>query len=197
MHCLTLFSEHLDDILSIGSQVCQGVQSFVFEFEDSSYSATNDEKGVTDPTLAAFAQACPNLTKFQLQGTAFLPNHTLIAFLKHCPLLEFVEITNHSRSQRMGLTSNVFDALLEDPNLAPNLTTLVIPDIRDGDCTGREKAKVKKSLKALSKARASQPTLIIKLVDVDEEKEYGDWEITRREVRQERGDKTRWRGRPS
>lgn len=92
--------------------MCHSLRPFVFRFHDVSYTAHNGADDLTDGTLAAFAEACPNLTKVQLQGTSGLGDEMFIAFFQHCPNLSYLEITGMGYSK---ITGRGFDAVCQNP----------------------------------------------------------------------------------
>lgn len=160
----------------MGQEVCHGLKSFIFNYSDVSYDAKNDADSLTDAAVVAFAQACPNLTKVQIQGIYKQGNDSVIAFFEHCPKLKHLEITGKSDN----VNARVFDVIVQNPAWAPQMKQLLLTDKND------EKAYMK-AMRELSRAR---PTLMIKLASIHENKKWGDWELDRYDVMYKKGRKT-------
>jgi hypothetical protein len=109
----------------MGFRVCHSLRTLIFEYEDVSYTAHNDAKGLTDGMVAAFAHACPNLTKVRLRGTCGLGDAALLAFFEHCPKLQVLEITAGSRSDAK-ITGSAFDTICQNPCWGAKVKQLLV-----------------------------------------------------------------------
>ena len=81
---------------------------------------------MTHETVVRLAKACPKLKKVHLQGTTSLTDESLLAFFQYCPNLVSLEITGieHRGSHFLGAA---FEALQEEQTWVPILKKLMLP----------------------------------------------------------------------
>ena len=112
-------SDHVHEIVSLGSNVCRKLTDFVFIYDDVSYCARNSASSLTNETVVRLARACPNLKRLQLQHACSLTDESLLAFFEYCSSLSSLEVTgDHARPTFSG---SALDAL----------RNLILPDIKD------------------------------------------------------------------
>ncbi|KAG8424729.1 hypothetical protein J3458_001500 [Metarhizium acridum] len=116
------------------------------------------------------ARMCPSLRFVRLQGfRKNLSDAIFIAFLSNCPNLNYLELAGPGAAK--GTISQAsFDALLEHPNWAPKLKTLLIPPFDEHISVKYEKCRMK-AMRAVSKERA------IELTSLMYDKKWGDWKL--------------------
>ncbi|KAK0639964.1 hypothetical protein B0T16DRAFT_338159 [Cercophora newfieldiana] len=175
-----LTDQHIHQLLDTGPTICGNLESFVFIHEDVSYDAKNDAHGITDVGLVRLARACPNLTKFQLQASRHLTDAAVLAFYLFCPKLTFLEFT-HWAGRNKFTRAGVFDFLHSCLSLVPELDTLRLSPSDKAGLT------MKKDDKAMRKMTRGRPGLVHTVVEVGEEKHWGNWDIVRREKSFKRG----------
>lgn len=159
-------------------KVCQRLTAFSFVYHDVDYDSTNSCKDLTDGDVIRIARACPNLKTFSLPGASGLTEKSILGMCEHCPELTSLHISEGINGRATG-QDEVFRALTEHPELAPNLKVLRMAD----------NTKNKKALRVLSKAR---PKLGIALVTVNQEKEWGSWYLVKDESKWLEGKSSCW-----
>ncbi|KAG6090815.1 hypothetical protein E4U30_007917 [Claviceps sp. LM220 group G6] len=169
-----LKDEHIDELISAGSKVCGNLTHFTFHFRDVCYDAKNSAEEVTDEALIRLITLCPKLRSIQLQGTSGLSDITLETIFRCCPNISFVEITTYSRNRfnrNNQVKGSALDKLRENPSWGTKLKKLRLP----GGLVGCDRHDpFTRAVRALTKERVN---LLVQLVDVEEIKKWGDWEL--------------------
>ncbi|KAG5954983.1 hypothetical protein E4U57_003817 [Claviceps arundinis] len=182
-----LKDEHIDELITAGPKVCGNLTHFTFHFRDVCYDAKNSAEDVTDEALIRLITLCPKLRSIQLQGTSGLGDITLETIFRCCPNISFVEITTHSRNRRPNRNNQVkgsaLDKLRENPSWGTKLKKLRLPGGLVG-CDRRD--PLTRAVRALTKERVN---LLVQLVDVEEIKKWGDWELDYFETKFRKGRK--------
>ncbi|KID95562.1 hypothetical protein MAJ_08503, partial [Metarhizium majus ARSEF 297] len=164
-----LTDRHIEQLISIGTGICRSLTHFEFQYRDVSYGAHNANE-LTSDTAVRLARMCPSLRFVRLQGFLEIQaDAMLIAFLSNCPNITYLELSSRVSG---NITKASFDALLAHPNWAPKLKTLCIPR---SDLYGK---KEKAWLKALCAVCKERQMLTIQVINISEEKKWGDWELT-------------------
>lgn len=127
---------HLDAIRSRPALAAR-LKALVLGDSDNGYGTY-----ISDQTIMALANACPNLVYINLESVNRLTDDALIAICQACPLLESLRITGHDKS-RGSIEGEGLKFLTENPTVAPNLKDLNLMDQRVNE----------KVLKLLSKTR--------------------------------------------
>ena len=150
----------------MGPSVCRSLWDFEFNYQDVDVTAHNTAKDLTDEAVVLLAKNCPKLRRVQLQGTERLTDNAIAAFFQYCPNLSVLEVTPRSQFS-LHLEGTAFELLLEEPDLAMKLKKLRLGE--------GENQNFLKRMRALGKER---PKLLIQLVHVSEDKEWGDWVLS-------------------
>lgn len=160
-------SDHIDDILGLGSPICEKIVHFIFEYKDVGYGARNNAESLTNEAVARLGESCPNLKVVQLQATSRVTDDGLLSFFENCPNLTSVELTGTSRGSWDQLSGRALDQLREHPEWAPKLKQLILGE-------GEDNKLFMKAMRSLTKER---PGLTVTLLQRHEVKKWGDWEL--------------------
>ncbi|KAJ4175737.1 hypothetical protein NW759_017268 [Fusarium solani] len=162
-----LTDDHIDDILALGSPICEKIVHFIFEYKDVGYGARNNAESLTNEAVARLGESCPNLKIVQLQATSRVTDDGLLSFFENCPNLTSVELTGTSRGNWDQLSGRALDQLREHPEWAPKLKKLILGE-------GEDNKLFMKAMRSLTKER---PGLTVTLLQQHEIKKWGDWEL--------------------
>ncbi|KAF6528649.1 hypothetical protein BFJ70_g16283 [Fusarium oxysporum] len=162
-----LTDDHIDDILALGSPVCEKIVQFIFEYEDVGYGARNNAESLTNEAVVRLGKSCPNLKKVQLQATCRVTDDGLLSFFENCPNLTSVELTGTSRGSRDKLFGQALDQLREHQEWAPKLKKLILG----------EDERNKLFMNAMRSLTKERPGLTVTLLQRHEVKKWGDWEL--------------------
>ncbi|KAG5992397.1 hypothetical protein E4U52_002834 [Claviceps spartinae] len=168
-----LKDEHIDELISAGPKVCGNLTHFTFHFRNVYYDAKNSAEEVTDEALIRLITLC-------------LSDITLETIFRCCPNISFVEITTYSRNRfnrNNQVKGSALDKLRENPSWGTKLKKLRLPGGLVG-CDRRD--PFTRAVRALTKERVN---LLVQLVDVEEIKKWGDWELDYFETKFRKGRK--------
>ncbi|KAF2871746.1 hypothetical protein BDV95DRAFT_637006 [Massariosphaeria phaeospora] len=152
-----LTDEHVDDFVAMGPPVCG--------------------KLLTEAGILKLAEACPKLRRIHLPDTSNIKDQTFIDLLRLCPQLAHVEICGGlANDEGAVLTSEIFQTLEDNTDLCPKLKKLRLQESR--------KTKFMNAMRKLTRAR---PGLVVELVDMHQEKKWGDWDIVESKTSYKKG----------
>ena len=175
----TYCSEHIDQLLALGSGVCGTLTDFIFNYNDVSYGARDSASSLTDKAVIRLAEACPKLKKLQLQGADSLTETALTAFLAKCADLTSLEITT-TKYTSPEFTGMALETLEIEPDRLPKLKKLILPQPSESN------PKFMKAMRSLTRAWEG---LTVQLVSVRETKRWGDWDLEKRSTTYKKGRK--------
>ncbi|KAF5611719.1 uncharacterized protein FSUBG_2156 [Fusarium subglutinans] len=169
-YTFVLTDDHIDDILVLSRQVREKIWQFIFDFSDVSYTAKNGARDLTNEAVIRLAKGLPNLRTVSLPSANQVGDAGFLGLISNCPDLRLLEITPSSTNSYTltKITAKAFDEICEHPEWAPGLKQIVITN----DENNKE---FMKSMRAMSKQREK---MVVTLLGRDEEKKWGDWEIT-------------------
>lgn len=170
-------SDHIDDILALGSPICKKIVHFIFIYEDVGYGARNNAQSLTNEAVVRLGKSCPNLKKVQLQATSHVTDDGLLGLFQNCPNLTSVELTGTSRGSGDNLSGMALDELREHPEWVPKLKKLILGE-------GEHNKLFMKAMRALTKER---PGLTVTLLQRHEVKKWGDWELEETKIEYKKG----------
>jgi hypothetical protein len=170
-------SDHINDILALGSPICEKIVEFIFKYEDVGYGAQNNAESLTNEAVVRLGKLCPNLKKVQLQATSRVTDDGLLSFFENCPNLISVELTGTSRGSWDGLSGRALEQLRERPEWVPKLNMLILGEEEDNK-------PFMKAMRCLTKER---PRLTVTLLQRDEVKKWGDWELEETKMTYKKG----------
>ena len=139
----------------------------MFQYGDVSYDAHNSAQSLTDDAIVRLAKACPSLKIVQLQATSRITDDGLLGFFKNCPKLTSIELTGTSRGGGNFLSGKALEELRENPEWVPKLKKLIVGEREDN-------TRFMKVMRTLTKEREG---LTVSLLQRDEVKKWGDWEL--------------------
>ncbi|KAH6871895.1 hypothetical protein B0T10DRAFT_522708 [Thelonectria olida] len=172
-----LTDDHIDDILALGSPICEKIVQFIFIYEDIGYGARNNAESLTNEAVVRLGKSCPNLKKVQLQATSRVTDDGLLGLFENCPNLTWVELTGTSRGSRDKLSGRALDELRDHPEWVPKLKKLILGE-------GEQNKLFMKAMRSLSKER---PGLAVTLLQRHEVKKWGDWELEETKIEYKKG----------
>ena len=170
-------SDHIDDILALGSPICKKIVHFIFIYEDVGYGARNNAQSLTNEAVVRLGKSCPNLKKVQLQATSHVTDDGLLGLFQDCPNLTSVELTGTSRGSWDNLSGRALDELREHPEWVPKLKKLILGE-------GEHNKLFMKAMRALTKERTG---LTVPLLQRHEVKKWGDWELEETKIEYKKG----------
>ncbi|KAJ9604717.1 hypothetical protein H2200_010831 [Cladophialophora chaetospira] len=112
---------HLEVIIAAGPAFCHKLEKF-------SCGSSDTGCGLMASKAAVFRQACPNLREVWLDSATRLTDDSLLAFLKHCPLLRTIGISGNDKATGKITGKTAFVALKVSKGLAKNLKKLELVD---------------------------------------------------------------------
>lgn len=175
-------SDHINDILALGSPICDKMVQFIFKYVDVGYGAQNNAESLTNEAVVRLGQSCPNLKKVQLQATSHVTDDGLLSFSENCPNLISVELTGASRGSWDGLSGRALDQLREHPEWVPKLKKLILGEEEDN----------KPFMKAMRSLTKERPGLTVTLLQRDEAKKWGDWVLEETKTAYKKGRRLAW-----
>ncbi|KAJ4015266.1 hypothetical protein NW766_005599 [Fusarium irregulare] len=179
-----LTDEHIDDILALPRQVLEKIWYFIFNFGDVGYDARNGARDVTNEAIVRLAKALPNLRTVSPPSANKVGDEGFLAFISNCPNLKQLEITPSTTNSfnLTKITAKALDEFCAHPEWVPGLKQILV--------TNDEKNKeFMKSMRELSKQREK---LVVTLLDRNEHKKWGDWEINTMTSHYQKGRKIPW-----
>ncbi|KAF4949028.1 hypothetical protein FGADI_9313 [Fusarium gaditjirri] len=163
-------SDHIDDILALSRQVREKIWQFIFNFSDVSYTAKNGARDLTNEAVIRLAKGLPNLRTVSLPSANKVGDAGFLGLVSNCSDLRLLEITPSSTNSfsLTKVTAKALDEFFAHPEWASGFKQVIITK----DMQNKE---FMKSMRALSKQREK---LVVTLLDRDEQKKWGDFEIT-------------------
>ena len=178
-------SHHIEQLASLGPEICRTLTHFEFVHQDIDAWDGKDANKLTDDAATRLARMCPRLRVVQLRGAhaSRLTDAAATAFLANCPALTSLEITGENHNVRHLFLEAFFDALREHPGWAPKLKTL---RIAESGGMSNSRGSWMRAMRTLSRERE---TLLVQLVGLSRVKKRGDLELVPAEYNFRKGRK--------